>query len=151
MCLFALFQRSLDFAECVIYFINCFSQVPVVQSPVQTSQAGEKLVQAPPVSSKALRFPNRPGYGTIGRRCTVRANHFMVEVADRDLHHYDVRFLALFFLTHFTYTYILFMLLIMLLIAMFVYYTKNCGLVPPMELADDLLADLEGISFPRGY
>ncbi|KAL3518467.1 hypothetical protein ACH5RR_021056 [Cinchona calisaya] len=44
----------------------------------------------PPASSKAIRFPARPGYGTAGRKCLVRANHFLVEVADRDLHHYDV-------------------------------------------------------------
>ncbi|KAI4984972.1 hypothetical protein ZWY2020_017602 [Hordeum vulgare] len=29
----------------------------------------------PPVSSKAEKFPARPGFGTIGRRCRVRANH----------------------------------------------------------------------------
>ncbi|KAJ8426313.1 hypothetical protein Cgig2_007836 [Carnegiea gigantea] len=47
-------------------------------------------VSAPPSSSKAVRLPARPGFGKIGMRCVVRANHFIVEVADRDLHHYDV-------------------------------------------------------------
>ncbi|KAI4970934.1 hypothetical protein ZWY2020_001848 [Hordeum vulgare] len=28
-----------------------------------------------PVSSKAEKFPARSGFGTIGRRCRVRANH----------------------------------------------------------------------------
>lgn len=49
--------------------------------------------QAPAVastSSKALRFPARPGFGTQGHKCVVRANHFMVQVADKDIHHYDV-------------------------------------------------------------
>jgi eukaryotic translation initiation factor 2C len=44
----------------------------------------------PPSSSKAVRFPARPGFGTAGKKLQVRANHFLVEVADRDLHHYDV-------------------------------------------------------------
>ncbi|XP_022729133.1 protein argonaute 5-like isoform X2 [Durio zibethinus] len=43
-----------------------------------------------PLSSKAIGFPERPGFGTIGRKCRVRANHFLVNVANRDLHHYDV-------------------------------------------------------------
>ncbi|XP_050281787.1 protein argonaute 5 isoform X2 [Quercus robur] len=43
-----------------------------------------------PLSSKAVVVPRRPGYGSVGKRIQVRANHFLVEVADRDLHHYDV-------------------------------------------------------------
>lgn len=53
-------------------------------------QAVEEERKLPPASSKATRFPTRPGYGTLGWKCRVRANHFLVEVADRDLHHYDV-------------------------------------------------------------
>ncbi|KAM0844644.1 hypothetical protein ACQ4PT_056910 [Festuca glaucescens] len=44
----------------------------------------------PPLSSKAEKFPARPGFGTVGKRCRVRANHFLVQVADHDIHHYDV-------------------------------------------------------------
>lgn len=44
----------------------------------------------PPSSSRALVLPVRPGYGRGGRRCIVRANHFLVKVTDNDLHHYDV-------------------------------------------------------------
>lgn len=43
-----------------------------------------------PSSTKAMRHPARPGFGTVGMRCVVKANHFLVEVANRDLHHYDV-------------------------------------------------------------
>ncbi|KAI5603005.1 hypothetical protein BDE02_01G190600 [Populus trichocarpa] len=43
-----------------------------------------------PVSSKAIVPPPRPQLGRIGRKCTIRANHFVVEVSDRDLFHYDV-------------------------------------------------------------
>ena len=45
---------------------------------------------AQPSSSKALVPPKRPGYGSIGKKIRVRANHFLVEVAERDHHHYDV-------------------------------------------------------------
>ncbi|KAL5582915.1 hypothetical protein UlMin_015357 [Ulmus minor] len=45
---------------------------------------------APPASSKAVRFTRRPSFGTVGRKCVVRANHFLVNVASRDLFHYDV-------------------------------------------------------------
>ncbi|XP_015690017.2 protein argonaute 12-like isoform X2 [Oryza brachyantha] len=44
----------------------------------------------PPSSTKAVTFPARPDIGTIGRRCRVRANHFLVQVADKDIYHYDV-------------------------------------------------------------
>ncbi|CAA0815012.1 Protein argonaute 5 [Striga hermonthica] len=43
-----------------------------------------------PVSSKALRPPARPGIGRLGKSVLVKANHFLVSVADRDLTHYDV-------------------------------------------------------------
>lgn len=52
--------------------------------------AMENLVQVPPSSSKSVKFPSRPGLGTLGMKCVVRANHFLVNVADIDLHHYDV-------------------------------------------------------------
>ncbi|EOX91993.1 Argonaute protein group, putative [Theobroma cacao] len=44
----------------------------------------------PPSSSKAIRFSQRPGVGREGKKCYGRANHFLVKVADKDLHHYDV-------------------------------------------------------------
>ncbi|XP_010521702.1 PREDICTED: protein argonaute 5 [Tarenaya hassleriana] len=46
--------------------------------------------ELPPASSKAVVLAARPGFGTVGRKVTVRANHFLVEMADRDLCHYDV-------------------------------------------------------------
>lgn len=48
------------------------------------------LTALTPTSSKAIRFPPRPSFITLGEKIQVRANHFLVEVADRDLHHYDV-------------------------------------------------------------
>ncbi|CDP07006.1 unnamed protein product [Coffea canephora] len=63
------------------------SEVPVQRPGEQAVTEERKL---PPASSKATRFPQRPGFGTVGQKCVVRANHFLVGVADRDLHHYDV-------------------------------------------------------------
>ncbi|KAL5699183.1 Protein argonaute mel1 [Ranunculus cassubicifolius] len=42
-----------------------------------------------PPENKSL-VPARPGYGTLGTKCVIRANHFLVTLAERDLHHYDV-------------------------------------------------------------
>ncbi|XP_038990444.1 protein argonaute MEL1-like [Phoenix dactylifera] len=61
------------------------SPPPPPASSLSSSSAG-----TPPASSKALRHPPRPGFGLVGRRCVVKANHFLVEVADKDLCHYDV-------------------------------------------------------------
>lgn len=43
-----------------------------------------------PTSSKSLSFARRPGYGQIGTKCTVKANHFFAELNEKDLNHYDV-------------------------------------------------------------
>jgi eukaryotic translation initiation factor 2C len=57
-----------------------------------SSEVEQQLtLQSPaPSSSKAIRFPDRPGYGVTGRKIKVRANHFKVDVVEKDLHHYDV-------------------------------------------------------------
>lgn len=55
--------------------------------------------ELPPASSKAVRHPARPGFGTIGRKVIVKANHFLAAVADRDLCHYDVSLVHCFCLT----------------------------------------------------
>ncbi|GLJ44154.1 hypothetical protein SUGI_0921230 [Cryptomeria japonica] len=44
----------------------------------------------PPQSTKALRFPLRPGLGQAGIKCLVKANHFLAELPNKDLHQYDV-------------------------------------------------------------
>uniref|UniRef100_A0A0D9WWC9 Piwi domain-containing protein n=1 Tax=Leersia perrieri TaxID=77586 RepID=A0A0D9WWC9_9ORYZ len=44
-----------------------------------------------PLSSKGVAPPSRPGYGAVGDRIVVRANHFLVRVADSDMIYlYDV-------------------------------------------------------------
>ncbi|KAL0390038.1 UNVERIFIED_CONTAM: protein argonaute MEL1 [Sesamum calycinum] len=50
----------------------------------------EEQPQLPPSSSKAFRHPSRPGFGTVGHKVIVKANHFLVTAADLDLNHYDV-------------------------------------------------------------
>jgi eukaryotic translation initiation factor 2C len=57
-----------------------------IQGQSPTSQA----IQPAPPSSKSVRFPMRPGKGTFGDRCIVKANHFFAELPDKDLHQYDV-------------------------------------------------------------
>ncbi|KAF7089423.1 hypothetical protein CFC21_092402 [Triticum aestivum] len=47
--------------------------------------------EPPPVSSKGLELCRRPGFGRAGTRCVVKANHFLAEVADKDLTQYDVK------------------------------------------------------------
>ncbi|XP_031123112.1 protein argonaute 5-like [Ipomoea triloba] len=71
------------------------SHPAVAESPASSHPASSKAAVAespalPPASSKAVRFPTRPGFGKVGMRCVVRANHFLVDIADRDLNHYDV-------------------------------------------------------------
>ncbi|WOK92830.1 protein argonaute 1B-like isoform X1 [Canna indica] len=44
----------------------------------------------PPTSSKGISFPQRPGKGTLGAKCLVKANHFFAELPNKDFHQYDV-------------------------------------------------------------
>ncbi|KAJ8637677.1 hypothetical protein MRB53_011944 [Persea americana] len=48
------------------------------------------LHMGPPVSSKCLRFHQRPGFGQAGTKCIVKANHFLAQLPDKDLNQYDV-------------------------------------------------------------
>ncbi|KAL2930556.1 Protein argonaute 1A [Bienertia sinuspersici] len=59
-----------------------------VQEP--TSESQSQAIQPLPSSSKSVRFPLRPGKGSTGIRCIVKANHFFAELPDKDLHQYDV-------------------------------------------------------------
>ncbi|KAK4490521.1 hypothetical protein RD792_001201 [Penstemon davidsonii] len=59
-------------------------------APLEVITPAPQQPQLPPASSKAVRHPPRPNFGTVGRKIMIRANHFLVAVADRDLNHYDV-------------------------------------------------------------
>ncbi|GER38448.1 argonaute 1 [Striga asiatica] len=67
------------------------TQVEVAEQMQQLSvQEVGPTQEIPPASSKSMRFPLRPGKGSFGIRCIVKANHFFAELPDKDLHQYDV-------------------------------------------------------------
>ncbi|KAL2533071.1 Protein argonaute 1 [Abeliophyllum distichum] len=60
----------------------------IQQLGIQSEAASSQAMQ--PASSKSMRFPLRPGKGSSGTKCVVKANHFFAELPDKDLHQYDV-------------------------------------------------------------
>ncbi|KAF7087370.1 hypothetical protein CFC21_090567 [Triticum aestivum] len=74
------------------------SPAPVAAGPLgrlppdlrQAMEEPSEPQEAIPASSKAIRFPPRPGKGSAGSRCLVKANHFIAQLPDKDLHHYHV-------------------------------------------------------------
>ncbi|KAK4394914.1 protein argonaute 1B [Sesamum angolense] len=60
----------------------------IQQISIQSEVAPSQEMQ--PASSKSVRFPLRPGKGSYGTKCIVKANHFFAELPDKDLHQYDV-------------------------------------------------------------
>ncbi|CAM0908526.1 unnamed protein product [Alopecurus aequalis] len=63
----------------------------VTGGPAAASPLAVVVVQAPiPLPGDAYKFPHRPGGGRAGTKCLVKANHFLAELPDRDLHQYDV-------------------------------------------------------------
>lgn len=47
-------------------------------------------VLSPPAPCKGLVFHKRPGYGQLGTKCVVKANHFLAQMSISDLFHYSV-------------------------------------------------------------
>ncbi|KAL2555325.1 Protein argonaute 1 [Forsythia ovata] len=74
------------------------SQPPEPTSSQVTQQIQQHVIQLKaspshamqPASSKSMRFPLRPGKGSYGTKCIVKANHFFAEMPDKDFHQYDV-------------------------------------------------------------
>ncbi|RCV09086.1 hypothetical protein SETIT_1G378700v2 [Setaria italica] len=66
------------------------SQPQIEEHKLAEASAGSEIAPAIPSSSKSVRFPLRPGKGSVGTRCLVKANHFFAQLPDRDLHQYDV-------------------------------------------------------------
>ncbi|XP_044962181.1 protein argonaute PNH1 [Hordeum vulgare subsp. vulgare] len=64
---------------------------PATGPPVPAAAATNRAVIGPPVPGKGLSFCRRPGFGTVGARCVVKANHFLAEIPDKDLTQYDVK------------------------------------------------------------
>ncbi|CAM0944723.1 unnamed protein product [Alopecurus aequalis] len=65
-------------------------QLQFQQLDIPDQSFARQGIQPAPESSKSMRFPMRPGKGTSGSRCIVKANHFSAELPDKDLHQYDV-------------------------------------------------------------
>ena len=66
-----------------------------------SSSISSDLEMGYPTSSKSLSFASRPGYGQVGTKCIVKANHFFAELPDKDLNQYDVCFFPLVYLSLF--------------------------------------------------
>ncbi|KAJ6852286.1 protein argonaute MEL1-like [Iris pallida] len=70
------------------------TSTPALVAPQEIQRGMEQMTiqseEMVPVSSKAMKHPARPGFGKAGTPCIVRANHFLVNVADKNLFHYDV-------------------------------------------------------------
>lgn len=66
------------------------AEVAVAAGVERAGNAECRAIVGPPVSSKGIGFCQRPGFGQIGTRCLVKANHFLVQLPDKDLVQYDV-------------------------------------------------------------
>ncbi|KAK4257346.1 hypothetical protein QN277_006944 [Acacia crassicarpa] len=42
-------------------------------------------------NNNSLEFTHRPGYGQLGTKCVVKANHFLADISASDLSHYSVK------------------------------------------------------------
>ncbi|CAN6308884.1 unnamed protein product [Urochloa humidicola] len=63
---------------------------PAAAAAAAVAASDTEDVDLAPVSKKGLAHPARPGLGTVGKKVMIRANHFLVDVADNNLFHYDV-------------------------------------------------------------
>lgn len=58
------------------------------------SQCKPEMLQETQLGSsatcKSLVFHQRPGYGQLGTKCLVKANHFLADISVSDLTHYNV-------------------------------------------------------------
>lgn len=87
--------------------------VSVSSSSCQLVAAGSGF----PSSSKSLCFAPRPGYGQLGTKCIVKANHFLAELPDKDLNQYDVS------------CYLFLMVLKLVSLSILQHYSKSCVLL----------------------
>ncbi|WOL05329.1 protein argonaute 1B isoform X2 [Canna indica] len=65
-----------------------FQELPI-EDEATTSQAIQPVIPVAPFS-KSFKFPMRPGKGSFGVKCMVKANHFFTDLPYKDLHQYDV-------------------------------------------------------------
>ncbi|XP_068651672.1 protein argonaute MEL1-like [Aristolochia californica] len=69
-----------------------FDQRLSIAQPSQLPPPRTPLPAPGPVTSSSHKYPPlRPDYGTLGKKCIVRANHFLIKLSDsKTLFHYDV-------------------------------------------------------------
>ncbi|PWA54570.1 Argonaute/Dicer protein, PAZ [Artemisia annua] len=70
---------------------------PVNAPPVKELEKLSLVTPPPPLTVplvpsavKKLRTPARSGFGSVGRKVFIKANHFLVSVGNRDPHQYDM-------------------------------------------------------------
>ncbi|KAL5723178.1 argonaute 5 [Ranunculus cassubicifolius] len=70
---------------------SCVSEIGSSSSSTTASPPVEQPPTLQVLAQEEVKFPTRPGIGTIGRKCVVKANHFLVQLPDvADLYHYNV-------------------------------------------------------------
>lgn len=60
------------------------------EDKVQETGLESQLASCFSSSCKTLVLPARPGYGKLGTKCVVKANHFLADISISDLSQYDV-------------------------------------------------------------
>ncbi|CAK8563351.1 unnamed protein product [Lathyrus sativus] len=60
------------------------------EDKVQETGLESQLASCFSSSCKTLVFPSRPGYGKLGTKCVVKANHFLADISVSDLSQYTV-------------------------------------------------------------
>ncbi|KAH7511864.1 hypothetical protein FEM48_Zijuj12G0027900 [Ziziphus jujuba var. spinosa] len=51
---------------------------------------GSNVDESPVSRCKSLMFHTRPGFGQLGTKCLVKANHFLADIPDTNISHYSV-------------------------------------------------------------
>nr|GEV17382.1 protein argonaute 1-like [Tanacetum cinerariifolium] len=65
---------------------------PPMQQTAKTTMTQTEVVSLPlvPSSSKLIKPPARSGFGMVGRKVMITANHFLIQLGDKNPHQYDV-------------------------------------------------------------
>ncbi|PWA91147.1 PAZ domain-containing protein [Artemisia annua] len=66
-------------------------QMTITPAPaMQQAVVGTPAAAVAPSSTKKMKAPPRPGFGSIGKKCVIHANHFLVNLGNKDPYQYDV-------------------------------------------------------------
>ncbi|XP_057792868.1 protein argonaute MEL1-like [Salvia miltiorrhiza] len=76
-------------AEPAVWLSLSMEQKLDLEASASTPEQAAQPENPPPVQPE-LPLARRPGFGHAGLEIIIKANHFLVAVADKDLHHYDV-------------------------------------------------------------